>query len=192
MHQRRLLFLLSSTNSQRHAAQSLTRSNGPEVSSSVVAGSLIGPRLTGRIGARAAMVSGLLAIAAGLLLLARIAPGGGYFGHLLPSFVLMGAGLGCGLVASTASGTSAVDDEKQGLASGLLNAAAQVGTVLGLAVLIPLSAARTDALAGLPLGTALVAGFRWTFFGAAGLAVLGALLALLLVWRASRSGLRSR
>ena len=192
MHQRRLLFLLSSTNSQRHAAQSLTRSNGPEVSSSVVAGSLIGPRLTGRIGARAAMVSGLLAIAAGLLLLARIAPGGGHFSHLLPSFVLMGAGLGCASVASTASGSSAVDDEKQGFASGLLNAAAQVGTALGLAVLIPVSAVRTGALAGLPLGAALVAGFRWTFFGAAGIAVLGALLALLLVRRAPRSGVRNR
>ena len=127
------------------------------------------------------MVSGLLAIAAGVLLLARIPPVGGHIGHLLPSFVLMGAGLGCAAVASTASGTSAADDEKQGLASGLLNAAAQVGTALGLAVLIPLSAARTEALAGVPQGTALVEGFRLGFFGAAGIAALGALLALLLV-----------
>jgi EmrB/QacA subfamily drug resistance transporter len=152
----------------------------PPFNLSVVVGSLIGPRLTERIGARAAMVSGLLAIAAGVLLLARIPPGG-HFGHLLPSFVLMGAGLGCASVASTASGTSAADDEKQGLVSGLLNAAAQVGTALGLAVLIPLSAARTETLAGVPQGTALVEGFRLGFFGAAGIAALGALLALLLV-----------
>jgi EmrB/QacA subfamily drug resistance transporter len=164
----------------------------PLLNLSVVVGSLIGPRLTGRIGSRAVMVSGLLTVAAGVLLLARIPPGGGHFGHLLPSFVLMGAGLGCAAVASTASGTSAADDEKQGLASGLLNAAAQIGTALGLAVLIPLSAARTDALAGVPLGTALVGGFRWGFFGAAGIAVLGALLALFLVRRAPRSEVRDR
>jgi MFS family permease len=112
------------------------------------------------------MVSGLLAIAVGVLLLARIPPAGGHYGHLLPSFVLMGAGLGCASVASTASGTSAAEDEKQGLASGLLNAAAQVGTALGLAVLIPLSATRTDALAGTQWGAALVEGFRLGFFGA--------------------------
>ncbi len=109
----------------------------PPFNLSVVVGSLIGPRLTEKIGERAAMVSGLLAIAVGVLLLARIPPAGGHYGHLLPSFVLMGAGLGCASVASTTSGTSAAEDEKQGLVSGLLNAAAQVGTALGLAVLIP-------------------------------------------------------
>jgi len=164
----------------------------PPFNLSVVVGSLIGPRLTERIGARAAMVSGLLAIAAGILLLARIPPEGGHLGHLLPSFVLMGAGLGCASVASTASGTSAVEDEKQGLASGLLNAAAQVGTALGLAVLIPLSAARTDALTGVPLRAAFVGGFRWGFFGAAGIAVLGALLALFLARSQEPEASRSR
>jgi hypothetical protein len=42
-----------------------------------------------------------------------------------------------------------------------LSDVAQVGTALGLAVLIPLSAARTDA--GVPPETALVEGFRWGF-----------------------------
>jgi EmrB/QacA subfamily drug resistance transporter len=149
----------------------------PPFNISVVAGSLLGPRLTRRIGARATMVSGLLAVAFGVLLLARIPPADGHFGHLLPGFVLMGAGLGCASVASTASGTSAVDEEKQGLASGLLNAAAQVGTALGLAVLIPLSVGQTDA-DGMQ-GAALVEGFKLGFFGAAGIAVVGALLALL-------------
>src|SRR5215210_6717350 len=95
----------------------------------------------------------------------------------------MGAGLGCASVASTstASGTSAAEDEKQGLASGLLNAAALVGTALGFAVLIPLSAPRTDALAGIPLGATLVEGFRLGFFGAAVITALGALLALFLI-----------
>ena len=153
----------------------------PPFNLSVVVGSLIGPRLTEKIGERAAMVSGLLAIAVGVLLLARIPPAGGHYGHLLPRFVLMGAGLGCASVASTASGTSAAEDEEQGLASGLLNAAAQVGTALGLAVLIPLSATRTDALAGTQWGAALVEGFRLGFFGAAVIAALGALLALFLI-----------
>jgi EmrB/QacA subfamily drug resistance transporter len=161
----------------------------PPLNLAVVAGSLIGPRLTGRIGARATMVSGLLTIAVGALLLARIPPAG-HLGHLLPSFVLMGAGLGWASVASTASGTSAADSEKQGLASGLLNAAAQVGTALGLAVLVPLAAARTEALSDAPAALALVEGFRLGFFGAAGIAVTGALLALILV-RGRRAEVRT-
>jgi hypothetical protein len=47
----------------------------------------------------------------------------------------------------------------QGLASGLLNSAAQIGTALGLAILIPLSAA---------LSEVLVEGFRLAFPGAVG------------------------
>lgn len=58
------------------------------------------------------------------------------------------------------------------------------GTVLGLAILIALSAARTEALAGtMPAGDALVEGFRVTFWGAAGIAAVGIAVPLLLVRR---------
>jgi hypothetical protein len=103
---------------------------------------------------------------------------------------LMGLGVGLSAVASTTGGTSALDNEKQGLASGLLNASAEVGYVLGLAVLVPLSAARTDSVAGdvaHPPDAALVEGFRWAFYTGAALAVLGALIALILI-RAKASG----
>jgi MFS family permease len=96
----------------------------------------------------------------------------------------MGLGVGLSAVASTTAGTSALSSEKQGLASGLLNATAEAGYVLGLAVLIPLSAARTDSVAhgvAHPPDAALVEGFRWAFYAGAALAVLGALVALMLI-----------
>jgi hypothetical protein len=62
----------------------------------------------------------------------------------------MGLGLGAASVAATTSGTSALP-EHAGLASGLLNSAAQVGTVLGLALLVSLAAAPTPALGPLAL-----------------------------------------
>ncbi len=128
------------------------------------------------------MVCGLLAIAAGSLCFLGIGRhGGGYLLYLIPGFVLMGSGLGCASVASTATGTSAADGGLQGLASGLLNSAAQIGTVLGLAILIPLSAARTEALADtMPAAAALVEGFRLAFLGAAGIAACGVAIAALL------------
>src|SRR5215218_6335284 len=113
----------------------------------VVAGSFLGSRLTGGIGARISASSGLLAIASGVSLLARLASEGGFLGVLLPGFTLMGLGVGLSAVASTTAGTSALGGEKRGLASGLLNASAEVGYVLGLALLVPLSAARTDSVA---------------------------------------------
>ena len=64
--------------------------------------------------------------------------------------MLLGLGLGVASVASTARGTEALDAADQGLASGLLATSAQLGTALGLAVVVPVAAARTAALGGGP------------------------------------------
>jgi EmrB/QacA subfamily drug resistance transporter len=155
----------------------------PPFNVAVIGGSLLGPRIVARLGPRVTMIAGLLAICAGAFCFLGIPPrDGGYLLYLIPGFVLMGAGLGCASVASTASGTSAADGGLQGLASGLLNSAAQIGTVLGLAILVPLSAARTEALAGtMPEGGALVEGFRLAFFGAAGIAASGVVISAWLI-----------
>jgi hypothetical protein len=130
------------------------------------------------------MAGGLLTVAAGALALLGIAPSGISLPSLLGGFVLIGAGLGVASVASTARGTAALDGADQGLASGLLATSAQVGTVLGLAVVLPLAAARTDALGGGP--AAHVAGFEIGFVLAAALAVATA-VTLLLTTRAVTS-----
>jgi hypothetical protein len=106
----------------------------------VIAGSLASPKVP------RAMPAGLAAIAAGCALLALEAP-------LLPALVVMGAGLGVASVASTKAG---VGDEAQGLASGVLNTAAQLGTAIGLAVIVAPAAAL---------------GFRWGWLGCAAIAL---------------------
>src|SRR3954468_10706029 len=85
----------------------------------VIAGSLLGGR----------MAAGLAGVAGGAALLLT--------GAFIPAYVVMGFGLGVAATASTTAGTAALP-ERAGLASGLLNAAAQVGTVVGLATLTPL------------------------------------------------------
>jgi MFS family permease len=112
---------------------------------SVVAGSFIGSRLTGSVGAQATMVSGLVFVAAASLILGGISAGGG-FARLPVCLMLSGSGLGCASVASTALGTSAAREGEQGLASGLLNTSAQVGTALGLAALTTIATARSEVL----------------------------------------------
>jgi MFS family permease len=101
------------------------------VNLAVIAGSWLGPRLLARTSPANAMAAGLAAIAAGALALL----GASGQATLLAPFVSMGLGIGVAATASTAAGTAASAD-RQGLASGLLNAAAQIGTSLGLAVLV--------------------------------------------------------
>ena len=102
---------------------------------------------------------------------------------MVANAVLSGLALGCSAVAATTRGTSAVAEEERGLASGLLNSSAQIGTALGLAVLFAVAAFRTAAVgAGVePTAEALVAGYRWAFYAGAGIAALGAAAAFGLV-----------
>jgi predicted MFS family arabinose efflux permease len=120
------------------------------------------------------------------LLITGISAEEGLF-YVISNAALSGLALGCSAVASTTRGTSAVKEEDRGLASGLLNSSAQVGTALGLAVFFAVAVARTDAVVagGEPGAEALVAGYRWAFFVGAGIAALGVAAALRLVRRES-------
>jgi MFS family permease len=140
----------------------------------VIGGSLAGPHVVAALGERRTMTAGLLSVAAGALALRAVAPDAAVLPSLLGGFVLMGSGLGVASVASTARGTAALDGADQGLASGLLTASAQLGAALGVAIMVPLAAARTAALGG--GGNAQVAGYELGFVIVAVLAVTTALV----------------
>ena len=142
-----------------------------------IAGSALGGRIAGSVGGRATMSLGLAVVAASALVTAGITAERGV-GYVLAGAALSGLGIGCASVASTARGTSAVERGDRGLASGFMNTSAQVGTALGLAVLISLAAARTASLPGGAEAEALVAGYRLAFLVAAGVASLGVVAAL--------------
>jgi MFS family permease len=146
----------------------------PPFNLSVIAGSLAGPRVVAALGERRAMTAGLLAVATGGLALLAIAPDAAVLPSLLGGFVLLGSGLGVASVASTSRGTAALDGADQGLASGLLTASAQLGAALGVAVIVPLAAARTTALGGGP--SAQVASYELGFVVVAALAAITALV----------------
>ena len=101
--------------------------------------------------------------------------------QLLSAFALMGAGLGTASVASTQTGTDAAEPAYRGIASGVLNSAAQVGTAAGVALLVPLATAT---------GSTVMAGYRIGFLGACAIALGGALSSFLVparVWRSNRA-----
>ncbi len=153
----------------------------------VAAGASAG--LVTRFGFKPVLVSGLLVTAAGLLWFTQVDAGGSYLSDLLGPMLLAAVGLGLAFVSMTVAAVSGVEAHEAGLASGLINTSQQIGGALGLAILATVANSRTDdALAsGSPVPSALTEGFQAAFAVGAGIAIAGALLAVVLVsGRASR------
>jgi EmrB/QacA subfamily drug resistance transporter len=131
-----------------------------------------------RVGVRAVAVTGMILSAAGLLLLTRIPVDGSYVADVLPALLVSSLGLGGVFVPLTLVATTGLQDEDQGLASGLFNTSQQVGGALGLAILSTVAAGRTHG----DSPAALVSGFHAAFAGSA-LFVLGGLAAIVLLLR---------
>jgi hypothetical protein len=69
-------------------------------------------------------VTGFVVAAGGLLLLVRISPSTGYL-DVLPSLLLIGAGMGAAFVSVTSAAVARVPREDAGVASALLNTASR-------------------------------------------------------------------
>ncbi len=143
-------------------------------------------QLVGRIGFKPVVVAGLLFVAAGLFLFSRISVDGSFGGDVLIPSLLAAVGLGFSFVPVTIGGTTGVRADEAGLASGLINAGQQIGGALGLAVLAAVATARTDHVleqaTGRPdLPAALTEGFQAAFLGGALIALVGAVIALVMI-----------
>jgi EmrB/QacA subfamily drug resistance transporter len=130
-------------------------------------------RLNMRFGARATLLPGLVAIAAGLALFSRVPVDASYLVDVLPVMVLLGIGAGLSFPSLMTLAMSGATQNDSGLASGLVNTTLQVGGALGLAVLATVSTSRSDSLlaAGDSTASALTSGYRLAFAIGAGLAV---------------------
>jgi EmrB/QacA subfamily drug resistance transporter len=148
-----------------------------------------------RLGFKPVLITGLLLIAAALLWFSRVpAHGGSFIADLLGPSLLAAFGLGLSFVPVTIGAMIGTRPHEAGLASGLVNTAQQVGGALGLALLSTIANSRTHGLlvSGHHATFALTKGFERAFMVGAGFALLGALLAALLISsRASRSHARA-
>lgn len=121
----------------------------------MMAASGLAPRLAARIGPRATMATGILLAGAGLALMAALVSVDGGYLSVLPGMLAMGTGMGLSMTPSTEAITSALPQERQGVASALNDVTREFGTALGVALLgALLSAGYRDAidsrLAGVP------------------------------------------
>jgi EmrB/QacA subfamily drug resistance transporter len=145
--------------------------------------------LVTRFGFKPVLVSGLFVTAGGLVWFSQVSPDGSYVSDILFPSLLAAVGLGLAFVSMTVAAVSGVEAHEAGLASGLINTSQQIGGALGLAILATIANGRTDdaLAAGDQAKTALTDGFQSAFAVGAGFAIVGAVLAMVLVsGRASR------
>ncbi|WP_211225542.1 MFS transporter [Amycolatopsis nigrescens] len=116
----------------RAGAAFLLTAAGVVVGSTLIAGTLL-PRMA----PRTLLVPGLLAAAAGMLILTRLTAESPnvFLLYLLPAQILIGVGLGCVMTPATSLATAEVDPSDAGIASAAFNASQQLGGALGTALL---------------------------------------------------------
>src|SRR3954471_7425460 len=137
----------------------------------------VAQRFVTRLGPRRVLAAGLLfaALAEGLLI--RLPVHGRYVTDLLPSFILIGIGIGVSFVAVTIAALAGVPGRDAGVASGLVNPARQIGGAVGLAAVTTLAtiyAGHRSAHESLAAGA--THGYRVAFATLGVLALVGVLL----------------
>ncbi|MEO3839603.1 MFS transporter [Streptomyces sp. CNZ287] len=143
----------------------------------ILIGMWLSSRAVTRLGARPALVLSFLITAAGLLLLAGVAPSDGYGSGVLPGMLLTSLGCGLSLPALTVAALTGTTGENAGLGSAVLTSVQQVGGAVGVAVFVGLATRRRDDLtAGHDPLHAATEGFSTALTTAAALLTLGAIL----------------
>ncbi len=140
-------------------------------------------RLVERFGSMQVLVPGMVAMTAGLLLLAHAGEHAHYLTDVFPSFFLVGLGAGTAFVPLLTIAMAEVPKDDAGLGSGIVNVSQQMAAAVGLAVLSTLATNRTTALVatGHRVQAALTSGYQLAFVIGAGCVVVGVIVAPLLL-----------
>jgi MFS family permease len=142
----------------------------------VAATTSVSARLLERLGQRATLVLGLLAMAAGLVTWQLVGLHTGYFTVMLPAIVVQSFGQTLAYTAMMSAALSGVDPERHGVAGAVNITAQQVGSGLGTAVL-----AAVAATAGGTGAAGVLAGYHAGMATAVGIGLAGAVLAAVML-----------
>jgi EmrB/QacA subfamily drug resistance transporter len=102
------------------------------------------PRLLGRIGPELTLVGGLVLAMIGLLWLSRISTTTHYWTGIALPMLLIGGGMGLAFTPLTQAAIAGVDHRDAGAASGLVNVFQQLGSTIGIGLLVTVYAAASE------------------------------------------------
>jgi EmrB/QacA subfamily drug resistance transporter len=146
----------------------------------------ITPKLIGKLGLKLNMIAGLSLLTVGILLfsLTPAATSGNnntgiiFMMYLLPASIISALGMSFSYIPILTTAVASAKKEDTGVASGLVNTTYQIGSALGLAIIVSISTLNAGTLVneGIKSLDALNSGFHLAFIGAAILAVVATIL----------------
>ncbi len=152
-----------------------------------LAATQLASRLMPRLRTRFLIIPGLLIAALGVALLTKLTPNASYVGHILPTELLLGLGLGLAMVPCISTATNNAEPRDVGITSATTNTSQQIGASVGTASLNTIAASATAAYLASHARTTLAAtqatvhGFAVASAWAAGFLVLGAVVGGILI-----------
>jgi EmrB/QacA subfamily drug resistance transporter len=143
-------------------------------------------RLISRLGIKHSLVAGLGLLAVAMLMFAATPSSKASFvSYVLPASLVAAGGMSLAYIPALMSAVSHARKEESGLASGIVNTSYQIGSALGLAVMVVLASAQTlqDSNDSGEIGSidALNNGFHLAFIGTAIVAATAAAIALIAI-----------
>ena len=143
--------------------------------------------LTTRYGPRPVITMGLLILAASMVWYTQLPVDGHFWPDLLPPYLIFALGLAFGFVPVTIAALSSVAPQDAGLASGLINTSQQIGGAIGVAIASTVftsyvnSNLKPTLRGGGTLAQVYTTGYQHAFWALIALALLGAVLAFVLL-----------
>lgn len=96
-------------------------------------------KIVGKFGFKKPLIAGLLALTSSLILFAIMPSNSSFWGNVLPASIIAAIGMSLAYIPGTIASMSAAKPEESGIASGIVSTSYQIGSALGLAVIVALS-----------------------------------------------------
>jgi MFS family permease len=143
----------------------------------------IAGRITDRVGARWLIAAGMALVAGSLVIFAQLDQHSNFW-SIFPGLLIGGAGMAISMAPTTATAMAAVEVDKAGVGSAVLNSMRQVGGSLGIAIMGAIVAAYVHVPSTDPRAiTEFVDGFQRALIVAAAIAFSAALVAAAMLRR---------
>jgi EmrB/QacA subfamily drug resistance transporter len=141
-------------------------------------------KLIGRLGVKHSLVAGLGLLTVAMLMFVSIpSTKGSFITHVLPASLVAAGGMSLAYVPALMSAVSHAKKEESGLASGIVTTSYQVGSALGLAIMVAIASAQTilHENSGISSVDAANNGFHLAFMTAAVVAAIAAIVAFVAI-----------
>jgi len=145
-------------------------------------------RIISRLGVKTSMVAGLSLLTAAMVLLSAMPSNGGSFVlHVLPASLVAAAGMSLAYIPVLMSAVSHAKQKESGLASGIVNTSYQIGSALGLAIIVALASSQIQAESSKVGPINELDDFQLPFIGAGIIAGLASIIAVVSIKKSNKS-----